>query len=238
MAQNPSALVLEISELLALFGGGRSFLDRVRSAGWLRPDAPRAQRHLVPEGSIPLSPNSTLCNLFSLSNIYDSVDGSSSDSRQGPRRRKGRVTGSKECRAGKGDAPALKSGGTTSSWPHRTVASGGLEIDVFWADDRVELCVRGDVDVATSRLLREQTLVIAGRGISRLVCDLRSVSFMDASGLAVLVGAQKRAASAGGAVTLVCDNPHILRLLRLTGLDRVFEIRPSLDETRQLPHPR
>ena len=49
--------------------------------------------------------------------------------------------------------------------------------------------------------------------------DLEQVSFIDSVGLAVLVGAAKRAAAHGGSLQLACALPKIRQLVRLTGLD-------------------
>ena len=52
--------------------------------------------------------------------------------------------------------------------------------------------------------------------------------------LGVLVGALKRVRAGGGTMRLVCHQPHVLRLLHMTGLDEVFVIvasRGRLPET-------
>jgi anti-sigma B factor antagonist len=54
--------------------------------------------------------------------------------------------------------------------------------------------------------------------------DLSQVSFIDSTGLGVLVGAEKQMRDAGQALRLVVTQPQILRLLELTGLDQVFTV--------------
>jgi anti-sigma B factor antagonist len=62
------------------------------------------------------------------------------------------------------------------------------------------------------------------------VVDLRQVSFIDSVGLAILLGARRRllAQDRDGSIDLVCDEGLIVRILRLTGLDRVFPLHASL----------
>ena len=67
-------------------------------------------------------------------------------------------------------------------------------------------------------------------GHYRLVVDLEGVEFMDSTGLGVLVSCLKRAKEHGGDLSLVCTSPQILRVLSITGLDKVFEVRASLDD--------
>ena len=47
---------------------------------------------------------------------------------------------------------------------------------------------------------------------------------MDSTGLGVLVGAHKAQVAAGGSFELVCSDPRLLRILRITGLHQVLTI--------------
>lgn len=50
-----------------------------------------------------------------------------------------------------------------------------------------------------------------------LVVDLRRLDFLDAAGIGVLVAAAQQLQAAGGVLSVVCDQPKILRLFALTG---------------------
>lgn len=89
--------------------------------------------------------------------------------------------------------------------------------------------VRGEVDVYTAPVLRERLLEIVNGGASRVVVDLRPVDFMDSTGLGVLVGALKRLRLAEGDLSLVCDSEKLLKIFRITGLDRVFALHGSVE---------
>jgi len=52
--------------------------------------------------------------------------------------------------------------------------------------------VRGEIDVATSPRLRTELSALLGRGATRITLDFSGVTFVDSSGLGVLVGALKR----------------------------------------------
>jgi anti-anti-sigma regulatory factor len=66
------------------------------------------------------------------------------------------------------------------------------------------------------------------RGTSLLVLDLSGVLSCDVSGLAVLIGTQRRARLLGTVVRLAAPSPPVAKLLRSTGLDRSFTICPDL----------
>jgi anti-sigma B factor antagonist len=91
--------------------------------------------------------------------------------------------------------------------------------------------LHGEIDIlaAPSVTAHLDTLTSAGR--PQLVVDLRSVTFIDCSGLAALCRARRRALSRGGSLRLVVDDPRVLRILRLTHLSRAFEVYDSLPGT-------
>jgi anti-sigma B factor antagonist len=63
-------------------------------------------------------------------------------------------------------------------------------------------------------------------GATAVVCDLSAVTFLDSSGLGVLVGALKRLRERGGELYVVPGTAG-RRILELTALDRVIELHES-----------
>ena len=96
--------------------------------------------------------------------------------------------------------------------------------------DCAVLQVVGEVDLYTAPQLREPVRELAAKGAVHLIADLSQVSFLDSTGLGVLVGALKRLREAGGSLTLVISAPRILRLFQITGLTKVFAIQPTATE--------
>ena len=96
--------------------------------------------------------------------------------------------------------------------------------------ESVVLTAVGQLDVHTAPGLRERFIHLLNDGQRRLVLDLEGVEFLDATGLGVLAGAMERARQAGGSLRLVCTQQPVLDVLRITGLDRVFPIDPSVEK--------
>ena len=92
--------------------------------------------------------------------------------------------------------------------------------------------VGGEIDIATVTQLREGLVELAISG-QPLVADLDRVSFIDSAGLSALVGAANRAAVSGGSLHVVCAQPKIRQLFRLTGLDHRIPLARTLDEARE-----
>lgn len=106
------------------------------------------------------------------------------------------------------------------------------ELEVMTTEERGVWVVTavGDVDVSNATKLRDALDRVLVNGESRLVVDLRGVSFMDSTGLGVLVGRLKVVRARRGSMRLVCVAPRMLRVLSITGLDTVFPLHESLTE--------
>lgn len=95
-------------------------------------------------------------------------------------------------------------------------------------DGRTVLQVGGEIDVYTAPKLREQFAELVDAGRHDIVVDLEKVAFLDSTGLGVLVGALKRVRTHDGSLRLVCTQERILKIFRITGLDKVFPLHGSV----------
>ncbi len=95
--------------------------------------------------------------------------------------------------------------------------------------------VGGEIDVYTAPALRECLDGEIEKGQHELIVDLGGVTFMDSTGLGVLVGRLKMVRQREGTMRLVCAHERVLKVFTITGLDKVFEIYPSVDEALAPP---
>lgn len=89
---------------------------------------------------------------------------------------------------------------------------------------------RGRVDAESAPSLKLKLQEVAGSAPKIVVIDMGGVEFIDSSGLSSLVSGNKALRENGGSLILSRPNPQALTALRLTMLDRVFSIYPSVDE--------
>ena len=89
------------------------------------------------------------------------------------------------------------------------------------------LLVAGEIDIQTSPLLQEQLTKVLETGVSSVSVDLSDVSFLDSTGLSVLIAGLKRCQEAGGELHLVAPRPNVLRVLEITGLTESFHLKPG-----------
>jgi anti-sigma B factor antagonist len=93
--------------------------------------------------------------------------------------------------------------------------------------------VGGEIDVYTAPLLREALDKQIAAGRNDLVVDLENVTFMDSTGLGVLVGRLKLVRGQNGSLRIVSSQERILKVFKITGLDKVFHIHDSVDAASQ-----
>jgi anti-sigma B factor antagonist len=86
------------------------------------------------------------------------------------------------------------------------------------------VAVSGEVDVETSPVLEERLRSVLDQGHSSVRINLADVSFLDSTGLSVLISGLNRCRAAGGQLRLVAPRPNVRKVLEITGLTDVFPV--------------
>ncbi len=90
------------------------------------------------------------------------------------------------------------------------------------------LCLQGEVDISTVDAFEEQ-IEQCLKHRSRLIIDLSGVSFIDSTGLRLVIGTRQRL-SEDGELLLVAQDGPVTRLLEITGLDGAFPVFDTVEE--------
>lgn len=103
----------------------------------------------------------------------------------------------------------------------------------------------GEIDLASAPLLKSHLVRLLDESYARFVIDLSAVSYLDSTGLGVLIAFARRLKD-DGLIVLAQPPSSVLTLLQLTGLDASFKVFPTVDEAvaharvgrrpAQLPH--
>ena len=96
-------------------------------------------------------------------------------------------------------------------------------------DDTHVVAVTGEIDLFTAPEFKQRMSELIDAGRSRLIVDLSATTFIDSSSLGVLIGAHRRLKLRGGALLVVCASEAIVKTFKITGLDGVFTIAPTVD---------
>jgi len=109
-----------------------------------------------------------------------------------------------------------------------------LDVGTQEMGKHVVVTVEGELDAYSGPKLRQLLIEQSQTGHHTLILDLSALSFTDSSGIGIFVGAFKRAQARGGAVCLLSPSDHLTKLLRMTGLSRVFPIFSYLQDAIDL----
>jgi anti-anti-sigma factor len=90
-----------------------------------------------------------------------------------------------------------------------------FSVDIRPDRRRVFVVPRGELDLATVDQLAAEIDEIVGRGFDTVVLDLRATSFMDSSGVHLLL---KQSTRPDAHVTLIDGTPAVSRVIELTGV--------------------
>lgn len=103
-----------------------------------------------------------------------------------------------------------------------------MQIDMEQKMDFLLVRLSGDLDLGVAdklRLALDQQLI--DKKIKYLIINLSRVTFVDSSGLGVILGRYKRLTPIGGKVVLAGAQPQVKRILELSGLMQIMECCPD-----------
>ena len=93
-----------------------------------------------------------------------------------------------------------------------------FRVDVHPERARVRVEPIGEVDLATADVLREQLRELRESGFHEVVLDLRRVTFLDSTGIALILTEDRHAREAGLDFTLISGPPAVQRVLGMCGV--------------------
>ena len=106
----------------------------------------------------------------------------------------------------------------------RTRLSGGCSLDATRSAGSAIVRLYGEFDIASEDGLHDE-LTRHLEGAYRLVLDLRGLTFMDSTGLGMLIQLQAAAVRDGFELEILCSSEGNVRtILRQTGLDGVLPV--------------
>ena len=105
-----------------------------------------------------------------------------------------------------------------------------LELSCRTEDDGSQVVsVTGELDIATAEQAYAYISDVIDCWPAPVSVDLAGLTFCDASGLGALARLARHARQAGRPLQLISARPSLVKIMRITGLDRTFpELRPSV----------
>ncbi|KAA9026188.1 anti-sigma F factor antagonist [Niallia endozanthoxylica] len=109
-----------------------------------------------------------------------------------------------------------------------------LNIDLEVKQD--VLCIRlsGELDHHSADELRKQAVnAIETHGIRHIILNLEHLSFMDSSGLGVILGRYKQIKQLHGEMVVCAISPSVQRLFDMSGLFKIIRLEPTEENALQ-----
>jgi anti-anti-sigma factor len=99
-----------------------------------------------------------------------------------------------------------------------------LDLHTEEGEGGVTVQLAGELDLSTADRFRDELARVEALEPANVIVDLRGVTFMDSTGLRLLLGAQRSCEEDGRRFAIIRGQQQVQDLFRVAGLDEVFEI--------------
>ena len=92
--------------------------------------------------------------------------------------------------------------------------------------DTVTVRIEGELDHCSAQTIRrELDDILLDPGVRQLVLDFGGVTFMDSSGIGVILGRYRALRQRGGKLAVTNMSPRVEKIFTLSGMRQIIEIR-------------
>jgi anti-sigma B factor antagonist len=98
------------------------------------------------------------------------------------------------------------------------------------SEDVAVVVAEGEIDIFTAPRLQETLTAALESETRRLIVDITGVSFIDSTGLSVLIGAVRRLQERGTRLGIVGGQRNVMRVFEVTGLQSAFTFYATREE--------
>jgi anti-sigma B factor antagonist len=96
--------------------------------------------------------------------------------------------------------------------------------------ESVTIVLSGELDLASAPRLRNVLADLVACGMRHVIVDLANLSFIDSTGIGILVADLKRLREDGGSLTVRNAAPQAYRIFEMTGLIDLLSVTPLTPE--------
>ncbi len=86
------------------------------------------------------------------------------------------------------------------------------------------------LDSSVAPSLKSELITLHAEGIRNIILDLTEVKYTDSSGLSALLVGNRILQEDGGVFVLACLSDHTMKLIKISQLDSVLNIVPTIEE--------
>lgn len=100
-----------------------------------------------------------------------------------------------------------------------------MDVAVKWQGEVLTCAVAGEIDLHSAPELRQRLEEGLARRPAEIRLDLSATTFLDSSGLGVILGRYRRLREQGGQLSIEGAGGTVRSVLELSGLDKIMPIR-------------
>ena len=105
-----------------------------------------------------------------------------------------------------------------------------MRIETELIDDRTAVCrVSGELDAYTAPELRDALEEVLGAGRAWIIADLKQLTYLDSTGLGILVGTAKKCRQAGGDLSVASERRNLLRIFQISGTEEILNVVANVE---------
>lgn len=86
------------------------------------------------------------------------------------------------------------------------------------------------LDSAVAPNLKSELITLHAEGVRNIILDLTDIKYTDSSGLSALLVGNRIVQEEGGIFVLACLSEHTMKLIKISQLDSVLNIMPTVEE--------
>ncbi|MBQ3553495.1 MAG: anti-sigma F factor antagonist [Clostridia bacterium] len=106
-----------------------------------------------------------------------------------------------------------------------------MKIQLKLKDRTLIAKLSGELDHHSAKTVKEMLEnAIETKACVNLIFDLTGLTFMDSSGIGVIIGRYKLLQGIGGKVKIVSDKQSVNKLITMSGLTRLMEVCESVEQ--------
>lgn len=105
-----------------------------------------------------------------------------------------------------------------------SVESSELKVQKKLVDENTQIVLSGEIDIYTSQSFKNELNEVIKSCKGDLFIDCKELSYIDSTGLGILVGALKEIRKADSSIYICNLKDNIKKLFLITGLDKLFKI--------------
>ncbi|MFI0433395.1 MAG: STAS domain-containing protein [Candidatus Nanopelagicales bacterium] len=104
-----------------------------------------------------------------------------------------------------------------------------LELQTSRVADADVVSVAGELDALAAPQLDDYLAALVAEQPTLLILDLSAVTFLDSTGLGVVIKALKHVREHGGEVAAVYTSPRVAKVFEITGIDQAMAVGESVE---------